>query len=466
MAVNDLITFRKGTASQWSSVNPVLASGEPGYDLTNSILKIGDGFSNWVALSGIGSSSVGGSSPSYVGVRGVISTTGNLTSFAVTGGYPVGYLDLFQDGVKLVPSLDFSATDGSNVTLINSVPSGTVLEYLTMASGVSSGGGSSGLSWSSVPEFSSSPGTVGQIAYDNNYFYVATATDNWKRANLSKWPLISMNYLIVGGGGGGGGARGAGGGAGGVLSSSTSTPIGESLTVVVGAGGAGSTNSVVSQNGENSSVIVTDRSIVAIGGGGGADGLKGLFTGTGMAGNSGGSGGGGSGYNPTGSGGSGTIGQGFAGGSGNGSGEPYNGGGGGGAGGAASNGSRDGGIGVSDTFLAATSAGVSVNGISYVGGGGGAGVYQTNGGSGGSGGGGDGGNTGVDGTAGAANTGGGGGGGGNGVGGGNGGSGIVILRVEDTFIATTTGSPTVYTSGGYRYYKFTQNGTITFLTAS
>jgi hypothetical protein len=144
MAVNDLITFRKGIASQWVSINPVLASGEPGYDLTNSVLKIGDGVSNWVALSGIGSTSVGGSS-SYVGVRGVISTTGNLSSFAVSGGYPVGYLDLFQDGIKLVSDLDFSATDGSNVSLSNSVPSGTVLEYLTMASGVSSGGGSSSL---------------------------------------------------------------------------------------------------------------------------------------------------------------------------------------------------------------------------------------------------------------------------------------------------------------------------------
>jgi hypothetical protein len=142
MAANDLITFRKGIESQWISANPVLASGEPGYDLTNSILKIGDGVSNWVSLSGIGSTNVGGSSlSSPVGVRGIISTTGILTNFAVSGGYPVGYLDLFQDGVKLVSSLDFSATDGSNVTLSNSVPSGTILEYLTMASGVSSGGG-------------------------------------------------------------------------------------------------------------------------------------------------------------------------------------------------------------------------------------------------------------------------------------------------------------------------------------
>jgi hypothetical protein len=138
MAVNDLITFRKGTASQWISANPVLASGEPGYDLTNSILKIGDGVSNWVALSGIGSTSVGGSSSSSVGVRGVISTTGNLTNFAVSGGYSPGYLDLFQNGVKLLGGSDFTATDGTSVILSNSVPSGTVLEYVSLGSSVSS----------------------------------------------------------------------------------------------------------------------------------------------------------------------------------------------------------------------------------------------------------------------------------------------------------------------------------------
>lgn len=138
MAVNDLITFRKGPASQWISVNPVLASGEPGYDLTNSILKIGDGVSNWVALSGIGSTSVGGSSSSSVGVRGIISTTGTLSSFSVSGGYSAGYLDLFQNGVKLLSGSDFTATDGTSVTLSNSVPSGTVLEYISLGTSISS----------------------------------------------------------------------------------------------------------------------------------------------------------------------------------------------------------------------------------------------------------------------------------------------------------------------------------------
>jgi hypothetical protein len=54
MAANDIILFRKGSDSQWISANPVLASGEPGYDLTNEILKIGDGVSSWSGLSPVG----------------------------------------------------------------------------------------------------------------------------------------------------------------------------------------------------------------------------------------------------------------------------------------------------------------------------------------------------------------------------------------------------------------------------
>jgi hypothetical protein len=67
-----------------------------------------------------------------------------------------------------------------------------------------------------------------------------------------------------------------------------------------------------------------------------------------------------------------------------------------------------------------------------------------------------------------ANTGGGGGGGSQSVsvtyGGGTGGSGIVILRYPDTFIAaaSTTGSPTITVAGGFRVYKFTASGSITF----
>ena len=45
------ITVRKGTATQWSTQNPVLDSGELGYDTTNGIFKIGDGSTAWSGLS-------------------------------------------------------------------------------------------------------------------------------------------------------------------------------------------------------------------------------------------------------------------------------------------------------------------------------------------------------------------------------------------------------------------------------
>ena len=60
----------------------------------------------------------------------------------------------------------------------------------------------------------------------------------------------------------------------------------------------------------------------------------------------------------------------------------------------------------------------------------------------------------------------GGGGGGSGIGyaTGAGGSGIVIIRYPDTYLpaTATTGSPTITVTGGYRIYKFTGSGSITF----
>ena len=67
-------------------------------------------------------------------------------------------------------------------------------------------------------------------------------------------------------------------------------------------------------------------------------------------------------------------------------------------------------------------------------------------------------------TNGTANTGGGGGSwDGSGVAG-AGGSGIVIIRYADTYPAatSTTGSPTITVAGGYRVYKWTASGSITF----
>jgi hypothetical protein len=74
----------------------------------------------------------------------------------------------------------------------------------------------------------------------------------------------------------------------------------------------------------------------------------------------------------------------------------------------------------------------------------------------------------VNGTNGTVNTGGGGGGayqdgGGTNLNGGAGGSGVLFIKYPDSFsAASTTGSPTITVSGGYRIYKFTGSGSITF----
>lgn len=48
------IKFRRGTATEWGNAHPVvLDSGEPGLDSTNNLLKVGDGSTNWNALSGV-----------------------------------------------------------------------------------------------------------------------------------------------------------------------------------------------------------------------------------------------------------------------------------------------------------------------------------------------------------------------------------------------------------------------------
>lgn len=38
-----------------------------------------------------------------------------------------------------------------------------------------------------APVTSASPGIAGQIAYDANFIYVATATNTWKRVAIATW---------------------------------------------------------------------------------------------------------------------------------------------------------------------------------------------------------------------------------------------------------------------------------------
>jgi hypothetical protein len=44
------IQLRRGTAAQWTTANPVLASGEVGLELDTRKYKVGDGVTSWTSL--------------------------------------------------------------------------------------------------------------------------------------------------------------------------------------------------------------------------------------------------------------------------------------------------------------------------------------------------------------------------------------------------------------------------------
>ena len=62
--------------------------------------------------------------------RIVVEATPNQTISTVTGGYTVGQLDVYRNGVKLVDAEDYTARDGSSVTFINALSVNDDVEYV------------------------------------------------------------------------------------------------------------------------------------------------------------------------------------------------------------------------------------------------------------------------------------------------------------------------------------------------
>lgn len=50
------LQLRRGISALWASRNPVLAPGEPGFDLTTGAMKVGDGVSTWAQLGSVNAS--------------------------------------------------------------------------------------------------------------------------------------------------------------------------------------------------------------------------------------------------------------------------------------------------------------------------------------------------------------------------------------------------------------------------
>jgi hypothetical protein len=385
---------------------------------------------------------------------------GNTTYYAISssGGteWEVGIGTYTSSGTTLARTTILSSSNsGSAVNL--SAGTKDVFVTLPSAYAIATATTVSDTANSSTGSFQIPQGTTAQRPTGANGMIRINTTSNTLEVystNNSSWNTISsflnappsVEYLVVAGGGGGGRYYSGGAGAGGYRTASGfSVTAGVSITVTVGAGGAAQTSG--SGNGTSGSDSVFST-ITSVGGGYGGGTSSGA-----VAGGGGGSGGGAGGSGSA-SGGAATSGQGSAGRT------KITGLGGAGGGGAGATGEAA--FGDGGTYSGGVGLASSITGTSVFYAGGGGGSYNTS--VGGNGGGGNGANDSIPATSGTANTGGGGGGGSNPQVAGTGGSGVVIIRYPDSYSAAsaTTGSPTITVTGGYRIYKFTSSGSITF----
>lgn len=105
------IQIRRGAEAEFSSSNPVLASGEPSFATDSFLFKIGDGVTPWTSLP----------SPSLSGINYVTANSGNFLNLTI-GGSGVATTDYVDNILSINDALLFKGTLGVGGT-ITSLPS-------------------------------------------------------------------------------------------------------------------------------------------------------------------------------------------------------------------------------------------------------------------------------------------------------------------------------------------------------
>ena len=142
-------------------------------------------------------------------------STGATASATITGSAPSQVLSLVlpkgdkgDAGDKGDTGAAGGVTTLNGVTGAVSIVGGANVTVTTSAATitVAAGGGGGSFSWASVPASTASTGTAGDIAYDSQYLYVATATNTWRRVAMSLfggddyWSSVSLLLAFNGSG--------------------------------------------------------------------------------------------------------------------------------------------------------------------------------------------------------------------------------------------------------------------------
>lgn len=156
------IQFRRGTDTEWSTSNPILALGELGYESTNKIIKFGDGTTAWntlpVAAAGDITSVIAGTGLTYeVGTTGY----GNAASAGFSGAVKLGIdtsILLASSSIEAKGDLLVGTADNTYTKV--SLPASTSSDITNGKSLVADSTQSAGVAWKQVVP----PGVIQQYA--------------------------------------------------------------------------------------------------------------------------------------------------------------------------------------------------------------------------------------------------------------------------------------------------------------
>jgi hypothetical protein len=112
MAVVTQIQIRRGTAAQWTSANPTLASGEFGYETDTGKFKIGDGSTAWNSLSYKAAGTVT-SITAGTGLSGGSITTSGTIAIDTATTVDVSTAQTLTNKTLTTPTLTLSTTTNS-----------------------------------------------------------------------------------------------------------------------------------------------------------------------------------------------------------------------------------------------------------------------------------------------------------------------------------------------------------------
>ena len=163
-----VIQFRRGTAAQWTSTNPILAQGEPGLETDTLKWKAGDGNTAWSALP----YSTGGPGPA--GPQGPPGGPGPAGATGATGpagpGVPVGG----AVGTVLTKN---SATDFDTVwNIVQGLPADTIVPSTTRIIANKLAGADTQPAWRVMGDGKLQWGPGATTALDTNLYRLSAAT--------------------------------------------------------------------------------------------------------------------------------------------------------------------------------------------------------------------------------------------------------------------------------------------------